>query len=158
LEDIKSILTTIGHAGVEALRADVEKVSATGKTKTSIRFEVFISEELQKLSFYGRKYFKTIESGRGPRHGTKYDGFDKSMYEYMQARGIGADLPEKKRRNLARFLTLKINKEGDKTFKEGGRIVYSPTITKLVEETKQAVAKLKKKEITSLIVNELKYT
>jgi hypothetical protein len=60
LEDIKSILTTIGHAGVEALRADVEKVSATGKTKTSIRFEVFISEELQKLSFYGRKYFKTI--------------------------------------------------------------------------------------------------
>jgi hypothetical protein len=80
------------------------------------------------------------------------------MYEYMQARGIGADLPEKKRRNLARFLTLKINKEGDKTFKEGGRIVYSPTITKLVEETKQAVAKLKKKEITSLIVNELKYT
>jgi hypothetical protein len=137
---IQATLKLFGMQGVLALRNDVNKVSATGKTADSIRFEISVEANgNMSLTFYGRKYFKALETGRGPRKSSEYQEYDVSMYEYMLARGIGADLPEKKRKQLARFLTLKINKEGDSVFKRGGRVVYSPTITKLAEEVKRAI-------------------
>jgi hypothetical protein len=57
----------------------------------------------------------------------------------MQAKGIGADLPEKKRKQLAKFLAYRINRDGDEVFKSGGRVVYTPTLTKLVSEIKRAI-------------------
>lgn len=128
-----------GAQAVEALKLDVEKVSATGKTADSIRFEVVTVNFKTTLRIYGRKYFKALETGRGPRTSGQYQEYDISMYEYLQARGIGADLPEKKRKQLAKFMAYKINKEGDLTFKKGGRIVYSPTLTKLIAELKEAL-------------------
>jgi hypothetical protein len=141
METVKQTLNNYGQIGVEALKQDVNKVSATGKTAESIRYEVTMEETIQKLTFYGRKFFKALETGRKPRESSEYSGFDVSMYEYMQARGIGADLPEKKRKQLAKFLAYKINKEGDKTYKQGGRKVYSPTLTKLVDELTIAIIK-----------------
>ena len=139
--DVVAILDRFGHIGVEGLKDDVQKVSATGQTAESIYYRVEAGDKRISLTFYGRKYFKTLETGRGPRKGSEYQGFDESMYEYMKARGIGSDLPEKKRKQLARFLAYKINKEGDKTFKMGGRVVYSPTLTKLTEDLKRALIK-----------------
>jgi hypothetical protein len=140
--EIENTLKMFGMQGVLALRTDVQKVSATGKTIDSIRFEVS-KDAIGNLSltFYGRAYFKALETGRGPRKNSEYKEYDLSMYDYMLARGIGADLPEKKRKQLARFLTYKINEEGDSVFKKGGRIVYSPTITKLADEVKRAITR-----------------
>lgn len=141
IANITAILNQYGQIGVEALKEDVSKVSATGKTERSIRYEVEQKGTISVLRFIGREFFQTLETGRGPRKSSTYGEFDVSMYEYLQARGIGADLSEKKRKQLARFLTWKINKEGDKTFKMGGRIVYSPTLSKLADELKAALAK-----------------
>lgn len=138
---LTQILDTYGKIGEESLKQDVDKVSATGKTKASVRYEIVKEGTTQSLIWYGRKFFKALETGRGPRKSDQYQEFDVSMYEYMQARGIGADLPEKKRKQLARFLAWKINKEGDKTFKMGGRQVYSDNLNKIVQELIAAVKK-----------------
>jgi len=135
------ILDTYGKIAVESLKQDVEKVSATHKTSASIHYEVKKEGTAQSLLIYGRKFFKALETGRGPRKNNEYQQYDVSMYEYMQARGIGADLPEKKRKQLARFLAWKINKEGDKTFKTGGRQVYSDNLNRIVQELIAAVKK-----------------
>jgi hypothetical protein len=140
VDNVETLLDKYGRLGVHGLQGAVHPLSATGETERSIRYEVSKSGQLYDLTFYARKFFGAIETGRGPRKSNQYSGFDDGMYEYMLARGIGADLPEKKRRQLAKFLAYKINKEGDDTFKKGGRIVYSPFITKLIAEIKQAVA------------------
>jgi hypothetical protein len=140
--------------GVMALKKDVEKVSASGKTAESIRFEIEVFDNGNiTFKLLGRKYFSTLETGRGPRRSSTYGEFDLNMLEYMKARGIGADLSEKKRNQLARFLAYKINKEGDSVFKKGGRIVYSETLTKFISELKRAITQDFKKIAISLVVN-----
>ena len=150
---IEATLNKFGKVGVAALKQDVQKVSATGETADSIHFTVTHDADIYHLIFLARKYFSTLETGRGPRKSSEYGGFDDKMLEYMNARGIGADLTDKKRKQLARFLTYKINKEGDQTFKKGGRVVYSPTITKLVEEITTAIAKDFKELVITRIRN-----
>jgi hypothetical protein len=140
-ELIRKTLTRYGNLGVEGLKKDVQKVSATGKTAESIRFEVAYEEQMWRLTYYGRQFFKALETGRGPRETDQDGNFKQNMLEYMKARGIGSDLDEKKREALARFLVLKINREGDSTYKKGGRIVYSATLSKLVDELINALKK-----------------
>lgn len=130
------------------LKTLVSPYSATGKTVNSIRFE---STEI-RLKIYGRQAFSAIETGRGPRTSGDYQGFDESMLEYMKARGIGSDLSEKKRKQLARFLSYKINKEGDQLFKSGGREVYSDKLDAFIVELEKACAK----EIIKNQVQEIK--
>lgn len=149
---LSQVFDTYGKLGVEALKQDVDKVSATGKTRESIRYEVTQDGTIQGLQFYARMFFKAMETGRGPRKSDQYQEFDKYMLEYMQARGIGADLSPKKRQKLAKFLVWKINKEGDKTYKEGGRIVYSPTLTRIIKELTEAV----KKDVIGMFISEIR--
>lgn len=149
---LSQVLDTGGKIAVESLKQDVSKVSATGETEASIRYEVTREGTIQSLIVYGRKFFKALETGRGPRVSNEYQEYDVSMYEYMQARGIGADLPEKKRKQLARFLTWKINKEGDKTFKMGGRQVYSDNLNRIVQELIAAV----KKDTIGFVISEIR--
>ena len=141
LDNAVAILNKYGAAGVALMKAAIRPLDATGKTSASLFYEVTVENGSVKLVIYGREYMKTLETGRGPRRSNTYGGFDSSMLEYMKAKGIGADLTEKKRAQLARFLTLKINKEGDLTFKKGGRIVYSDDLKKFVEELKQVLLK-----------------
>lgn len=151
-------LNKYGKIGVEALRQDVNKVSATGKTADSIRYEVITSSEYTSLIIYGRAFFKALETGRGPRRSSEDSGFKDYMLEYMRAKGIGSDLSEKKRQQLAKFLVLKINREGDATFKRGGRVVYTPTLEKLKSEVITAAKKEVKVSYTKKIIDGFKRT
>jgi hypothetical protein len=151
---LEATLAKYGLIGVMALRKDVEKVSASGKTAESIRFEIEIEDNgNMRFKLLGRKYFSTLETGRGPRRSSQYGEFDLNMLEYMKARGIGADLSEKKRNQLARVLAYKINKEGDSVFKQGGRVVYSETLTKFISELKRAITQDFKKIAINLVVS-----
>lgn len=134
------ILTEYGKLGVMALRVDVEKVSATGETADSIRFEVSIDNDGNLiLRFLARKFFKALETGRGPRKSVEYQQYDLKLLDYMEARGMLTGLTDKQKKSKAKSLAWYINKHGDATYRKGGRIVYSPTITKLVSELKRAI-------------------
>lgn len=141
MQSVVNTLNRYGALGVQAIKSAVQKVSATGESAESVRYEVKGTQDKDTLRILARSFFSAIETGRGPRKSNEYQGFDNKMMEYMQARGIGSDLPEKKRKQLAKFLAYKINKEGDRTFKAGGRKVYSPVVDKLVDEIRQAVRK-----------------
>lgn len=134
------LVTEYGKLGVMALRQDVEKLSATGDTADSIRFEVFQDSNGDiTLTFLARAFFKALETGRAPRKSGQYQEFDLNLLEYMEARGMVSGLTDKQKKTKAKSLAWYINKYGDSTYRKGGRIVYSPTITKLVIELKRAI-------------------
>lgn len=139
MELIKNTLHNYGVLGSELLKAAIQPLSATGKTVRSIGFSVSSGSDTDTLVIFGREFIATLETGRGPRKSGQKGDFEDNMIEYMQARGIGSDLSDKKRKQLARFLTWKINKEGDKTFKAGGRQVYSNDLDKFVDQLREAL-------------------
>lgn len=141
MESIKNILNNYGVLGVQLLKAKIEPLSATGKTVDSIRYEPKSDNDSDTLTIFAREFLATLETGRGPRKSATKGEFEDNMLEYMQARGIGANLTQKKREQLARFLTLRINREGDETYKKGGRMVYSDDLEKFVVALKEAVKK-----------------
>lgn len=138
---LKDVLERFGRLGVAALKESLSGVRATGETERSIHYVIQTKQDIISLIYYGRKYFQALETGRGPATQEGDGDFKERIYRWMLARGIGSDLPEKKRRQLAAFFVYKINKEGDSIYKQGGRTNYSPVITKLVAEIKEAVKK-----------------
>lgn len=137
--NLEHILVGWGIKGSQWLRDAVLKVSATGETANSIKYFVDVKKGIYTLQFLGRKFFSALETGRGPRKNEEETGYRHDMLKYMKARGIGSDLSPKKQEQLARFLVLKINKEGDETYKKGGRIVYSPVLDKIVKDVSDEV-------------------
>jgi len=152
------LFNKFGKVGVEAIKHDIEKVSATHETEQSIRYETKQSKAITSLKFIGRKFLSTLETGRGPRQSSKDSNFKDSMLKYMKARGIGSDLNEKQKKNLARFLVLKINKEGDSVYKKGGRVVYSKTLERISDELSIAAKEELITDYTKKILDGFKHT
>lgn len=146
-------LTDYGKLGVMALRQAVEKYSATGKTVDSIRFEVSVEDNGKTitLTFYGRQFFKALETGRAPRKSSTYGEFDLNLLDYMEARGMLTGLTDKQKKAKAKSLAWYINKHGDQTYRDGGREVYSKTLFKLVSELKRAITS----DFTKLYIREI---
>lgn len=139
MQSIVNILNAYGLLTVEAIKKDLDKVTATGKTKQSIRFTVTSEGPVDRLIIYGRPHTDVIETGRGPRKSSTESGFEDNLLQWVKIRFPGE--PPKKQLALAKYFRWKINKEGDKTFKLGGKQVYSDTIEKAVKEIKAAVLK-----------------
>jgi len=150
---LTEVLDQQGKLGVEMIRSAVSKYSATNKTADSIRYE----SNDTKLQIFGRAFIEGMETGRGPRKSSTDGGFKDEMLEYMKARGIGSDLDAKKRANLAKFLVLKINREGDRLYKAGGgRDVYSSALSEFIEQLIAAVTKQQFKEMQEKVTASLK--
>lgn len=137
---------------VQSIQNDVENVSATGKTKNSVHFMVNRTNTGFELLVVGRKFFSALETGRGPRTSSDYGGFEVNLEEWMDARGIGADLSPKKKKNLARYLALKINREGDSVYKKGGREVYSDNLDLLIQKLMNDI----KSQFKNYVIKEIK--
>lgn len=148
--DVQATLDSYGKVGVSLLQSLVPK--ATGKTAASIRYEVYPN----RLVIFAREFFAALETGRGPRKNTEKTDFEARMLEWMAARGVGSDLNEKKRKQLARSLTYMLNKEGDRTFKRGGKDVYSQAVAKFIDELKKEIVKIKTRQYTDSVVRLLK--
>lgn len=135
---LAQVLDQQGKIGVAVVKAAIEVYSATGKSADSVRYEATGTT----LKIFARGYIEAMETGRGPRQSSQDGNFKDSMLEYMKAKGIGADLTPKKREQLAKFLVLRINRDGDKLWqKGGGRDVYSSALDKFVDELMAAVSK-----------------
>lgn len=133
--NIQQILQSYGPIGVEVLKQAISQVEATGKTAQSIRFETESTEKKDRLLLIGRAYFELIEKGRRPTTKGPSPEMIELLTDYAKARGM--DKPE----SAAWAIAKTINKEGDKTYRSGGRLVYSPELIKFVEEVKDAIVK-----------------
>ncbi len=120
---------------------------ATGKTINSVKAEVSEKNNVSRLVIKARPFTSAIETGVSPTSkGVSKDMID-SLAEYARARGM--DKPE----SAAWAIANTIQKEGDKTFKRGGRNVYSSEVLKLADEIKKEIRKDYKIKFTSLIKN-----
>jgi len=152
---VQDILTAYAAIGVQMLKNAVPKV--TGKTANSIRSEV--SEN--RLKIFGREFFRALETGRSPRESSSYSNFDSNLEGWLKAKGF----PTKKSKTgityyklgdqwfSAKSLAWKINKEGDKTFRQGGKEVYFELLEKWVKELTQKVADQKAKDYAKQVAN-----
>jgi hypothetical protein len=141
MKSVKTILNNYGRLTVEVLKLDVHKISATGKTEDSIHYVVESDNDTDRLMVFARQFFSAIETGRGPRKSSEYGGYDKSLLEYMEARGMVTGLSQRQKQRKAKALAFFINKHGDSVYREGGRQVYSDHLAKLVDELKEALRK-----------------
>ncbi len=132
--NLTAILNTYGALGVEMLKQAIEKVDATGKTANSIKYEVKSTDKKDQLLLVGRAYFELLEKGIRPSGKNPSPDMIKFMTEYAKARGM--DKPE----SAAWAISKTILKEGDRTHKQGGRIVYSDDLSKFVDELTKVLA------------------
>lgn len=142
------LLRAYGELGVQMLKGLVPKV--TGKTANSIRYEATEN----RLIIYGREFFRAMETGRSPRRSNSYGGFDENLSGWLRAKGF----PTKTTKSGKMYyrigdqwytpesLAWKINKQGDKTFRMGGKDVYFSQLERFIAELKDKVTKEKAKE------------
>jgi len=80
-----------------------------------------------------------LQRGRGPRRSTKSAGLIKIIYKWMEKNGMFRSATAKGKMNEARFMTLYINKYGNKQFR-------SKTFVDIYEsERKKTIAKIDSK-------------
>jgi hypothetical protein len=143
LTSTTKILNAYGVLGVKALRQDLEKVNATGETVKSVRYEVKSKLGVDSLKYLARKWTSLLESGRGKTNKGVSREFIENMEKYVRVRGIQWSKNGKAQTvsQMAWALAIDMNKRGDKTFRQGGRNVYSNTVVKLADEITLAVRK-----------------
>src|SRR5688572_11399108 len=144
--NITETLKTYGVIGVEVLRQAILQVEATGKTAQSIRYEVTSTDDQDRLMLIGRAFFELIEKGRKPTSKNPSPDMIEFLTDYARARG------KSKPESAAWGIAKKINKEGDKTYRAGGRLVYSPELIKFVDELKTVITKQVSKGFITQVV------
>lgn len=144
---VKEILNAYGQIGVNRVKQLLETVRATGKTINSVKYEVTNSGTTDKLVIKARPFTSAIETGIRPTtKGPSKEMID-SLTEYAQARGM--DKPK----SAAWAIAKTIQKEGDNTYKRGGRDVYSSGVIELSEEIKKAVKREYRIKMTNFLKN-----
>lgn len=133
--------------GVRIVQNALEQVRASGKTIQSVKAIVSEEKGVDRFQIVARPYTNRIEKGIGPTKKGPSREMIKSLEEYARARGM--DNPESAAWGLAKT----IQKEGDKTFQRGGRIVYSDDVDKLVSEMTSEIKKEVKIKFTRTIKN-----
>lgn len=141
------LFKTYGALGVEKIKQSLEAVRATGKTINSVRFEVSQNVNTFRLRILARPYTSAIETGVRPTTKGVSREMIESLTEYAQARGM--DKPK----NAAWALAKSIQKKGDRTFRSGGRTVYSDDAILIANELKKQALKEFKIKSTNFIKN-----
>ena len=136
-----------GTVAVRIVQTALEQVRASGKTIQSVKAIISEDKGVDRFQIVARPYTNRIEQGIGPTTKGPSREMIKSLTEYAQARGM--DKPE----SAAWGLAKKIQKEGDRTFKKGGRIVYSDDVDKLVKEITNDIKKEVRIKFTRTIKN-----
>lgn len=132
---IEQILQVYGSIGEQLLKDAVDQVSATHRTVESIRHEVTSGDTWDRLQFIGRKYIQGLETGIRPTDKGPSSEMIELLTEYARARGM--ENPT----SAAWAIAKTIQKQGDRTFRVGGRDVYSSELNKFVEELKAEITK-----------------
>lgn len=153
---IENIFSTYGKIGVEVLKNSISSLRATGETERSLGYRIEKEKDSISLILFGREYFRALETGRGPAKGNDSNGeFPKRLEEYMNAKGFPSKVSKKGIKYFkigenwysGKSLAYMINKRGDKTYRDGGRILFSDDLSKFIEELKSVLIEELGKEI-----------
>lgn len=141
---VVSVLNTYGQIAVDVLRQSIP--DATGKTQQSLRYVV--DEQEEQLIIIGREFTSLLEKGRKPTKKNPSPEMIENLTDYARARGF--ENPER----AAWAIAKKINRDGDKTHRQGGRVLWSDDLDNLVKNLAQDLAEDAAKEILKEIKQE----
>lgn len=152
------LLSKYGDIGIQMLQGLIPKV--TGKTAASLHKDV----TKDRLIIWGRPFFRALETGRSPRVKTQQGDFKQNLDEWLRAKGFET---KKSKSGIvyykigtqwfsAKSLAWKINKTGDKTFRQGGKDVYFSQLEKFIEELNAEVKKELTKKYTDFFYKQTK--
>ena len=148
---IAQILDGFGKIGVERTKQLLEASRATGKTINSVKYEVTVKDNSERLTIKARPYTSALEDGIKPVSEGSKPGIPKEMIdnltEYARARGM--DKPE----SAAWGIAKNIKEFGDKTYQMGGKDVYTIAMKQFSEEITKAITKEFLREATQIIKN-----
>lgn len=160
---VSKVLQEYAPKGLNILKTSLQPFNVTGKTISSLKF--IVDTLNNRLTYYGRAFINTLESGRGPRKNSAYGNFDTNLDDWLKAKGF----PQKITKSgkiyyqlgsqwfTAKALAWKINKEGDKQFRSGQiKEVYSKAMNEFKDELVEAVKEDQKKEFKSKVLMSLK--
>ena len=120
---------------------------ASGKTIESLKIE----QDGDKVILYGRQAFGTLETGRKPGNGP--GNFREILYQWSIDKGISFE-KDYQRKSFAYLLAKKIEREGTKLYREGGRNdIYSQLIPETIEAIANRIGILFEKEIDHIKLN-----
>lgn len=148
------ILTDMAPKGLEILKTSLQPFNVTGKTLSSIKF--IIDKVNLSLTYYGRAFINTLETGRGPRKNSAYGNFDTNLDDWLKAKGFKQKVSKSSKVYYeigsqwftAKSLAWKINKEGDKQHRSGQvREVYSKAMDEFKNELVKSIKEDQKKEL-----------
>jgi hypothetical protein len=147
---ITDILTAYGKIGVDLTKQTLEASRATGKTIDSVRYEVSDNDNKERLVIKARPFTSALETGVKPVSAGSKPGIPPEMIEnfteYARARGM--DNPE----SAAWAMAKKIKQVGDKTYRMGGKDVYSDAMEGLAKEITKAITKEFIRESKTIII------
>lgn len=141
------ILDAYGKIGVERIKQALEQVRATGKTINSVKYETSENNGTSRLIIKARPYTAAIETGVSPSTKGIPPEMITNLTEYAQARGM------ENPKSAAWAMAKTIKKQGDKTFRSGGREVYSDDVIQLTKDIKKEVSKEFRIRMTTFIKN-----
>lgn len=137
--DVKSILSSALESAREQIQRNLADTGTNASGKTSQSLVVSVTDTTGELS--GRFAFGTVETGR--RAGKVPSGFRQIIYQWMQDKGVHADITGRRSQesadmSMAYLIARKIAREGSKLYREGGRKdIYSNVLPLTIEQVQR---------------------
>ena len=126
--------------------------NATGETGRSLRVQM----NPDGGTLFGRKFFSTLEVGRGPTHDfTPHNPtlFQRIM-QWVQAKGLVPDDPKMSQSSLAYAITNKIHRQGTVLFRTRQRQdIYSSAMQRAVKNINTRLLEEAKTIVTNIHIN-----
>lgn len=129
---------------------------ATGKTLASLEYRLEESGNYYVAKILGRKYFGSLETGRGIYNGGKADiaAFNARLVEWFKARGIHSEMSDEQLLLEANRLRWYINKYGTKLYQRGGRKdIFSPAVAAFTDALQEQLLFFFQKQLTDMFTD-----
>lgn len=139
--DVRRLLTSALEEAKVKIQQNLADTgtNASGRTSASLSVEV----DGNTGTLYGRQAFGTVETGRKP--GRVPAGFRQIIYQWMQDKGVHADVTGNRSQSsadmsMAYLIARKIADEGSKLYRDGGRDdIYSNVLPLTIERIESEI-------------------
>ena len=140
---------------VEQIRINSKNAGqvATGKTLRSLEWRLEKAGNDFIAQILGRKYFGSLETGRGIYNGGKsaVKEFNDALVEWFRARGIHTEMSDEQLRLEANRLRWYINRYGTRLYQKGGRKdIFTPAVQAFQETLQQQLVSFFQKQVADL--------
>lgn len=152
---IEESITTALSDCVETIKRNSRNAGqvATGRTLKSLEYRLQSEGEDYVAQILGRKYFGSLETGRGIYNGGEANvkQFNDNLVAWFRARGLHSDLTDEQLYLEANRLRWYINKYGTPLYQKGGRKdIFTPAVEGFMETLQEQLVQFFQHRVENL--------